>query len=94
MRYRKVYGQSKNNNCLFCGKLATTTNKQGIPVCSVHKNSRLNDFKCTCGEYLDIKSGKFGIFFVCMNCGTISLNRALEFNKVWDENNLPSIDDL
>ena len=71
-----------------------TKNEQGIPVCPNHKGSRLNDFKCACGDYLDIKEGKYGIFFVCMNCGTINLQKALQFNKIWDENNLPSIDDL
>ena len=94
MRYRKVYGQSKENTCLFCGKQSTRANEQGVPVCNNHKNAILNDFKCACGEWLDIKQSKYGIFFVCINCGPVSLAKALSVNQVWDENNLPGIDDL
>lgn len=94
MHFKKVYGQSKNPTCLFCKKLATTKNKQKVPVCAKHKDAWLNDFKCVCGQYLDIKESKYGMFFLCMNCGPVSLAKALEFNMVWDENNLPSIEDL
>jgi len=94
MQAKKMYGQSKNTQCLFCGKIATTSNEQEIPVCNLHKHARLNDFKCACGDWLDIKKSKYGIFFTCMNCGVISLSKALQLNQVWDENNLPSIDDL
>jgi len=80
----KRYGQSRQDGCPFCGKLSTTTNSQKIPVCSTHKNSILGDMKCACGEYLDLKNGKFGAFFTCMNCGCISMNKALEFNDVKD----------
>lgn len=94
MRYKKVYGESKLTTCLFCGKQATTTNEQEVPVCINHKKAKLNDFKCACGEWLDLRTSKFGIFFTCMNCGTVSLAKALQFNQVYDDNNLPSVYDL
>ena len=94
MRGKKVYGQSQITSCIFCGSTATTKNDQKVPVCQKHKGAILNDFKCVCGEYLDIRESKFGMFFTCMRCGTVSLSKALEFNQVWDENNLPSVDDL
>ena len=91
---RKVYGQSAITACLFCGKQATTKNEQKVPVCIKHKKAWLNDFKCICGDYLDVRESKHGMFFSCMKCGAVSLSKALEINQVWDENNLPSIDDL
>ena len=94
MRHQKVYGQSKDTNCLFCGKLATTKNEQEVPVCLDHKNAKLNDFKCACGEWLDLRTSKYGIFFTCMNCGTVSRAKALQFNQICDDNNLPSVYDL
>lgn len=94
MHFKKVYGQSQTNECLFCGKIATTKNKQKVPVCNKHINSILNDFKCICGEYLDIRESKYGIFFTCMNCGTVSLSKALEINTISDENNIISVYDL
>jgi len=94
VRYKKIYGESKINKCIFCDKYAVTKNIQNIPVCVNHKNSKLNDFKCSCGSYLDLKNGKFGVFFVCINCGIINLQKALSFNVVWDENNIPSVEDL
>lgn len=94
MRNRRIYGQSRNDSCLFCQKPATVKNKQGVPVCAAHTKTKLNDFKCACGDYLDIRNGKFGLYFVCMHCGNISLSKALELNQVWDENNLPKLEDL
>lgn len=82
----KRYGESKIEGCPFCGMQSTTTNSQGVPVCQTHKNSELIDMKCICGEYLDIKKGKFGMFFTCMNCGPISMKKALEMNDVRDKN--------
>lgn len=82
MHIPKRYGQSKINRCPFCEKQSTTENIQGIPTCSVHKKEELLDFKCVCGEWLDIKKGKYGAFFLCMNCGPISLSKALEINPI------------
>jgi hypothetical protein len=81
MRIPKKYGQSKIDNCPFCGKIGVTKNKQGIPVCINHKDSKLEDLKCVCGEYLDIRQGKYGPYFNCMNCGNINFRKGLEMNQ-------------
>ena len=80
MRLPKRYGASKIDRCPFCDKQAVTSNPQGIPVCSDHKSEDLNDLKCACGDWLDLKKGKYGIFFNCMNCGSVSLSKALDMN--------------
>ena len=84
MRIPKKYGQSRIDNCPFCGKHATTSNNQGIPVCKGHKNSELKDLKCVCGKYLDVKHGKFGTYFTCINCGNMNMKKVLEINDVRD----------
>jgi len=76
---RKVYGQSDVGVCPFCGKNALAVSKQGIPVCTDHKNKYL-DLKCVCGEHLNILKGKYGPFCTCMNCGTMSLRKAMDMN--------------
>ena len=76
----KKYGQSKVDLCPFCRKDATTKNSQQIPVCSMHKASILKDLTCFCGDYLELKDGKFGIYFTCTNCGNINIKKALEMN--------------
>lgn len=78
---RKVYGQSQNTKCVFCEKLATKKNKQGFTTCIDHVNEIMPDKKCICGEWLDIKESKWGAFYVCPNCGPISLTKANEMQK-------------
>ena len=78
MRMRKTYGQSKQEKCYFCGQTALSENSQGLPACKNHKENILEDKKCVCGEFLDIKKSKWGAFFVCPNCGPISLNKSEE----------------
>ncbi|MGV8141465.1 MAG: hypothetical protein ACP5NW_03425 [Candidatus Woesearchaeota archaeon] len=80
MRIPKRYGESRIENCPFCGRQAIINNPQGVPVCVDHKDKSLPEMKCTCGEYLLIQKGKFGVFFNCMRCGNINLNRVLEMN--------------
>jgi len=82
MRLPKRYGQSKLEKCPFCGKTATAENDQGVSTCLEHKQEKLPDMKCACGDYLDIRKGKFGAFFTCMQCGAISMKKALEMNPV------------
>jgi hypothetical protein len=82
MRIPKKYGQSQINRCPFCGKQAVTKNIQEVPVCIEHKNNKLNELKCACGSWLEMKQGKFGIFFNCIKCGNINFNRAIEMNDV------------
>ena len=77
---KKVYGQSKAENCPFCGKRALTENSQGIPVCLEHKNEELVNFKCVCGEELEIRKGKWGPYFLCISCGSISFKKGLDMN--------------
>lgn len=77
---KKVYGEYKVDKCPFCGSVATIKNPQGVPVCPAHKNEELENMKCACGSHLDIKEGKYGVFFLCRNCGPINLKKALDIN--------------
>src|SRR3989338_1621127 len=79
---RKVYGQSKENNCAFCGSIATQTTKEGILVCSHHLQQKIENIQCTCGSWLEQKSGKFGPYFTCFNCGNINFNKAMEMKAI------------
>ncbi|MFC1697817.1 hypothetical protein ACFL1H_05765 [Nanoarchaeota archaeon] len=76
----KKYGQSKIEKCPFCDIQSVTVNEQGIPVCNKHKSTNMNDLKCVCGEWLDLKSGKFGPYFTCIRCGNINFNKVLSVN--------------
>lgn len=78
----KRYGQSKTDKCPFCSKQATTENKQGVPVCQNDKDEQLGEMKCLCGEMLTMMTGKYGIFFNCINCGNKNLSKVLEFNTL------------
>ena len=84
MYKRKVYGQTGSDGCPFCGKNSTTVNEQKIPVCKDHKTSILGDMKCICGDYLDIKIGKYGLYFNCFKCGNVTKRKAFEINEVKD----------
>lgn len=79
---RKRYGQSQIPRCPFCHNQATTTNAQKLPVCQKHTASRLDSLKCACGSWLDLKHGKYGAFFTCINCGTVTMRKALEINGI------------
>ena len=78
---KKVYGQSRMENCPICGDRATAKNEQGIPVCRDHKEFSIT-LKCSCGQYLDAKEGKWGTFFVCFECGPISWHKAMVMNDL------------
>ncbi len=82
MHIPKRYGQSKIDRCPFCGKQATLQNSQGIPVCTQHNASTLKDMKCLCGEWLDIRQGKFGPYFNCPRCGNVNFRKAMEMNPL------------
>lgn len=83
----KRYGQSKTDQCPFCNKQAVTQNSQGIPVCSQHKSNDMTGIRCSCGETLDVRSGKFGAYFNCINCGNINFRKGLELNKDMNQQN-------
>ena len=80
---RNRYGESRIDSCPFCGKQGVTKNEQGLSVCINHKKEVL-DIKCACGEWLDVKKGKFGAYFNCINCGNINLRKGLENNSPKD----------
>ncbi len=81
MHIPKRYGESRNQDCPFCGKQSITQNEQGIPTCLEHKNESLDGFKCICGEWLDVKFGKWGPYFHCMRCGNVSWSKGMEINQ-------------
>lgn len=76
----KRYGQSKIDLCPFCEKAATAKNSQDVPVCQNHKKTLLPDLKCSCNSYLELRKGKFGVYFNCMNCGNMNIKKALSLN--------------
>ena len=76
----KRYGESKIQKCPFCDKQATVNNSQGIPTCVNHKDELLVNLRCACGSYLESRSGKFGPYFHCMNCGNVNFKKAMEMN--------------
>ncbi|MBW2988822.1 hypothetical protein KY358_00730 [Candidatus Woesearchaeota archaeon] len=80
MRIPKRYGQSRIDNCPFCGNISVTKNKQGVPVCQKHKHETLDGLRCVCGELLDLNEGKWGPYFRCMSCGNISFRKGIELN--------------
>jgi hypothetical protein len=69
------YGSARTSSCFFCEKPTTTESEEGMPACSDHSKEKLPDKRCACGSSLDIKKSKFGAFFVCMNCGPVSLSK-------------------
>ena len=80
MRFKtkKKYGDYKTDNCPFCGKVATQKNEQGLSVCRFHVKESLPERKCMCGKWLELRSGKFGSYFNCINCGNMNYDKGLE----------------
>lgn len=87
----KRYGQSKIDSCAFCEKRGLYKNKQGLITCQEHKDSYLPDIRCVCKSYLELKQGKFGPFFVCINCGIISLKKGMDMLNGMQEKEKPKI---
>ena len=81
MRMPKHYGQSRIERCPFCERQGTIKNPQGVPVCPQHSKETLEGMKCVCGRDLFIQNGKFGVFFICTNCGNLTLRKVLEINS-------------
>jgi len=77
MNLPKKYGVYQVKRCPFCESIATAKNKQDIPVCHRHKSELIEDIKCQCGFFLELKIGKFGPFFICPKCGTINFEKAM-----------------
>lgn len=78
----KRYGESKVITCPFCTRTATVKNKQGLDVCTSHTASIFEEIKCTCGRWLEQRSGKFGPYFNCLHCGNINFRKALEMKEL------------
>ena len=79
---KKVYGQSKLSNCTFCGRTATQKTEAGLEVCYLHTKEKLPEVKCTCGSWLEQRSGKFGPYFNCLRCGNINFKKAMEIKAI------------
>lgn len=74
----KRYGESKKQQCPFCGKVAIVQNSQGIPVCTAHRERQFPEVKCFCEKWLELLSSKWGPYFRCVNCGNVSWSRGKE----------------
>ncbi len=68
--------------CPFCGRMATQKNEQGLEVCPTHLQNVLEEIKCTCGRWLEQRTGKFGAYFHCSNCGNINFRKAMEMKEI------------
>ena len=77
----KRYGQYKEEKCPFCDDRAIAKNKQGLNVCTKHKDEEIPDIKCVCGSYLELRTGKYGPYFNCINCGNLNLKKGLEMKE-------------
>lgn len=78
----KRYGESKTAKCPFCEKASTARNDQGVPVCETHRNERLRDVKCVCGDMVEILVGKWGPYGKCDRCGSVSWSKLMGLNNV------------
>lgn len=76
-RRKKTYGEYKVSHCPFCDKIATSKNEQGVDVCRLHTKQKIEEIKCTCGSWLETRSGKFGPYFNCVKCGNINYNKGM-----------------
>ena len=92
---------SKKDTCIFCEKQAIARNKQGLAVCLGHKDKVLEERRCICGEFLEIKHSKWGPFFLCKHCGPKSINKVLDsdngdfkLNKRFRKEKIYTIDEL
>jgi topoisomerase IA-like protein len=88
---RKTYGQYQKIICPFCERQATHKNSQGLNVCRHHVNQSLEEIRCLCGSWLELRIGKFGPYFNCLKCGNKSLRKALEIKEITknkDENKI------
>lgn len=81
-RRKKTYGDYKVSHCPFCDKIATQKNEQGLDVCRLHTKEKIEEIKCTCGSWLDTRSGKFGPYFHCVKCGNINYNKGMAMKEM------------
>ena len=81
-RRQKTYGEYKVSHCPFCDKIATSKNEQGLNVCRLHTKQNIEEIKCTCGSWLETRSGKFGPYFNCVKCGNINYNKGMAMKEM------------
>lgn len=81
-RRKKTYGSYKESFCPFCGKIATSKNEQDLNVCRLHTKQKIEEIRCTCGSWLETRSGKFGPYFNCIKCGNINYNKGLAMKEM------------
>jgi hypothetical protein len=72
---KKIYGESRNDKCVFCNSQASVKNSQGLPTCIAHTKKVMEDKRCSCGEWMEIKQSKWGAFFLCNQCGPRSISK-------------------
>ena len=82
MRIPKKYGSYQTPLCPFCSRQAIAKSAEGVPVCSSHKDQKLPELKCGCGEYVDLRDGKWGPYFSCIRCGNVNFSRIIEMNVI------------
>lgn len=81
-RAKKKYGSSKVITCPFCDRIATHKNEQAVAVCHRHSKTNVEEIKCSCGSWLEQRSGKYGAYFNCLNCGNINFNKGMELKSL------------
>ena len=70
--------------CIVCKAVSTSYNKQQLPVCSKHKDYEAIELKCPmCKSYLDVRKGKYGTFFSCIECGVLSVHKLKSFSDLF-----------
>ncbi len=79
---RKDYGSYKTAKCPFCHRMGTFKNSQGLEVCKQHQESILEEIRCTCKGWLEPKSGKFGPYFHCENCGNFNYDKGMKIKEI------------
>ena len=79
---KKKYGEYKRLICSFCERAATQKNEQELDVCYKHTNKFLEEIKCTCGNWLELKVSKFGPYFNCIDCGNINFKKGMEIKSM------------
>ena len=40
------------------------------------------EIKCTCGSWLELRAGKFGSYFNCLNCGNVNYNKGMAMKEL------------
>ncbi len=79
---KKAYGEYQIKSCPFCSRQATQKNEFGLEVCYQHLKAKMEEIKCTCGSWLEQKSGKFGTYYNCLNCGNLNFQKAMEIKAI------------